>query len=81
MTLYTVLYQFLCPNCNYLMVGKMEIEAVNAEEASHGLSNKILPCRVCHQTVTTTAVANTYVYPNDVADASPLTTGPLVPLT
>jgi hypothetical protein len=77
---YTVVYQFLCPSCNFLMVGKFEFDAENGKEASHQLSGEILPCRVCHQAVKTNALANTFVYPNNPQDASPLTTGPLVPL-
>jgi len=62
MTRYVAVYQFLCPNCKHIMVGKPEVDAENAGAASASLRDTVLPCRVCHQSVSVTATAKTFVY-------------------
>jgi hypothetical protein len=81
MTRYAVVYQFLCSNCNHIMVGKPEVDAENAAEASASLRQMTLPCRVCHQSASVMAVVRTFVYPIAPEDVPDSGTGPAVPRT
>jgi hypothetical protein len=63
MNQYAVVYQFLCSNCKCLMVGQNDIDALNPPDACVRFSALTLPCRVCHQSVTTEAAVRFLVYP------------------
>jgi hypothetical protein len=81
MTKFAVAYQFLCPNCKCIMVGKNEIEGDNAVDVCVRFSTLTLPCRVCHQTVETNAFVKFVIYAVQPSDSSEATTNPAVPLT
>lgn len=81
MSAFTVVYQFLCPNCNHIGVGKFVFHANDAGEASHMLSAIDVPCRVCHQTVMVEASAKTLVFTATDQDLSGSGTGPADPRT
>lgn len=81
MTRYAVVYQFLCPNCNHIMVGNPEIEAPDAAEASASLVHTGLPCRVCHQSVSVTAKVRTFVYAVPAESSPDSEINPAVPRT
>jgi hypothetical protein len=81
MNSFAVIYQFLCPNCSYIGVGKHVFDANGPDEASHMLSTVTLPCTVCHRSVTNDIVAKTYVLANKDQGASDSSTSPAVPCT
>ena len=81
MNRYVVVFQFLCSNCKCITVGKAECDANDPAEASHTLSDNPLTCRVCHQSVETTAVARTFVYKSQIPDSSLSAISPADPLT
>jgi hypothetical protein len=62
MNQYAVVYQFLCSNCKCIMAAKNEIEAPDPVHACVRFSALTLPCRICHQTVTTQAVVKFVIY-------------------
>jgi hypothetical protein len=81
MNSFTVVYHFLCSNCKHIAVGKKVFQANSAEEASHLLSTIELPCRVCHRSVTTEAVATTSVLESTDQELAESSTDPDVPRT
>ena len=81
MNSFTVIYQFLCPNCNHFAVGTKVFNANGPDEASHMLSAVELSCRVCHRTVMTETLAQTLVCESTDQEASESATGPAVPRT
>jgi hypothetical protein len=78
---YVVIYQFLCPNCKHIMVGKIEVDALHPPDAAVRFSAQTLPCRVCHQTVETKAVVRFLIYAVQDSESSEAATNPAVPLT
>ena len=81
MNKFGIVYQFLCPNCKCIMVGKNEIEAEQLLDASVRFSALTLPCRVCHQTVECKALVKFFVYAVPSPDSSGVAINPAVPLT
>jgi 5-methylcytosine-specific restriction endonuclease McrA len=79
MSEYTVVYQFLCPNCNHFGVGKHVFDAEGPAEASHMLSTLTLSCRVCHRSVSTTTTAKTFVSSGRDHEIVEGSMGPAVP--
>jgi len=81
MSAFAVVYQFVCPNCNHIGVGKFAFHATDAGEASHMLSTVDVPCHVCHRTVKVAASAKTLVFAATDQDLVDSGTGPAVPRT
>ena len=80
MSLFTVVYEFLCSNCKLVNSGKQVFEATDAEQASHMLSAVELPCRNCVRSVTGQTIAKTFVFAADAQDEVE-STNPAVPRT
>jgi hypothetical protein len=78
---YTVVYQFLCPNCKCIMVGSNEIKAEQLLDACVQFSSRTLPCRVCHQTVKTQALVKFLIHLTQPSDLAGSEISPAVPLT
>jgi hypothetical protein len=79
MIYFTVVYQFLCPNCKYLNEGKRTFYAIDQEQASHMLPKVLLPCTVCDGSVTAGTIAETFVVAAN--DQEVLEIGPAAPRT
>lgn len=62
MTTFTVLYQFHCPICYHVNVGKLAYKAQSAENASYNLRNHPPACKFCSPLSPTMATANTLIF-------------------
>ena len=80
MSLFTVVYEFLCSNCKFVNSEKRTFEAPNAGQASHMLSEVEVPCRNCSRSATNTSLAKTIVFTADAQEEA-TSTNPAVPRT
>lgn len=80
MSLYTVVYEYLCSNCKFVNSGKRTFEASDAQEASRLLSTIEVPCRCCDRSVASKSIAKTFVFAADAQEV-PDSTNPEVPRT
>jgi len=78
---FTVVYQFLCPNCKFINSGKKTVQADDAEQASHALATAGVTCRNCHQSVTCEVEAQTVVFTSTDQELADSGIGPAAPRT
>jgi len=76
MNVFAVVYNFMCPACKRINIGKKLYRAADAEAASHRLSSSALFCIECSPSSELRSGAKTYVY---IADSDDLKTYPVEP--
>ncbi len=74
MSLFTVVYEYLCANCKFVNSGKRMFDAPDAQQASHLLSTIEVPCRNCDHSVTSKSRAKTFVFAADAHELRESTT-------
>jgi hypothetical protein len=65
---FTVIYNFMCPDCKRINIGKKLYRAASAEAASHRMSSSVFRCIECSPKSDLRSGAKTYVYLADAAD-------------